>query len=137
MLGWVAATGHFGLEAGLLFLIQFFWQFPHFWAIAWKINDDYRKAGFYLLPLKSGKNKLSAFIIFTYTLFLLPVSLLPFIFGHIGIVALSTLLILDLIMLIPAWKLWRRQNDKAALQLMFASFIYLLGMQIVWWIDKI
>ena len=137
MLGWVAATGHFGLEAGLLFLTQFFWQFPHFWAIAWKIDHDYRKAGFYLLPLKSGKNKLSAFIIFIYTLFMIPVSVLPFVYGHIGVTALVTLLVLDVLFLIPAIQLYKSQSDKAALKLMFASFIYLLGMQIIWWIDKI
>ena len=137
MLGWVAATGHFGLEAGLLFLTQFFWQFPHFWAIAWKIDEDYRKAGFYLLPLKSGKNKLSALIIFAYTLFMIPVSVLPFLFGHIGVLGLATLIVLDIIFLIPALQLLQKQDDKAALKLMFASFIYLLGMQIIWWIDKI
>ncbi len=137
MLGWVAATGHFGLEAGLLFLTQFFWQFPHFWAIAWKINDDYRKAGFYMLPLKSGKNKHSAFIIFIYTLFMIPVSLLPFIYGHIGVLGVGTLLILDILFVIPAIQLYKKMDDKWALKLMFASFIYLLGMQVIWWIDKI
>ena len=68
---------------------------------------------------------------------MIPVSVLPFLFGHIGVLGLATLIVLDIIFLIPALQLLQKQDDKAALKLMFASFIYLLGMQIIWWIDKI
>ena len=70
MLGWVAATGNFGIEAGTLFLIQFFWQFPHFWAIGWFLYEDYEKAGFFMLP--SGKKDTStALQIILYTVWLI------------------------------------------------------------------
>ena len=85
MLGWVAATGTFGLEAGILFALQFMWQFPHFWAIAWKINDDYLKAGFKLLPSPEGRDQLSAFLILLYTLFMIASSFLPILFGMAGL----------------------------------------------------
>ena len=85
MIGWVAATNQFGLEPGILFAIQFFWQFPHFWAIAWVLNEDYKKAGFNLLPSKVGKDRRSAVQMMIYTLFLLPVGWLPYELGITGI----------------------------------------------------
>ena len=77
MLGYIAVTGEFGLVPGILFLTQFFWQFPHFWAIAWKINDDYAKAGFKLLPSAQGRTKASAFQIFIYSAAMIPIGILP------------------------------------------------------------
>ncbi|MEO5585455.1 MAG: heme o synthase, partial [Flavobacteriales bacterium] len=84
MLGYVAATGHFGLGPGLLFAMQFMWQFPHFWSIAWVLNDDYAKAGYHLLPSRGGRDRYSGFLIALYTFFALLTGLLPWIFGLTG-----------------------------------------------------
>lgn len=137
MLGWVAATGHFGLEPGLLFALQFMWQFPHFWAIAWKASDDYAKAGFYLLPSKGGKDFTSAFLILLYSLFLLLVSLLPVLFGFTGNIALIFIIIAGGIMIYPSIQLFKNKSDKAATKVMFASFIYVPVVLLAWYIDKI
>ncbi|MFT4755796.1 MAG: protoheme IX farnesyltransferase [Vicingaceae bacterium] len=137
MLGWVAATGHFGLEPGLLFALQFMWQFPHFWAIAWKASDDYAKAGFYLLPSKGGKDFTSAFLILLYSLFLLLVSVLPVVFGFTGNIALVVIIIAGGIMIYPSIQLFKNKSDKAATKVMFASFIYVPMVLLAWYIDKI
>ena len=137
MLGWVAGTGHFGLEPGLLFALQFMWQFPHFWAIAWKASDDYAKAGFYLLPSKGGKDFTSAFLILLYSLFLLLVSVLPVFFGFTGNIALIFIIIAGLIMIYPAIQLFKNKSDKAATKVMFASFIYVPMVLLAWYLDKI
>ncbi|MBK9597357.1 MAG: protoheme IX farnesyltransferase [Flavobacteriales bacterium] len=81
MLGYVAATGQFGLGPGLLFAMQFMWQFPHFWSIAWVLNDDYAKAGYHLLPSRGGRDRYSGFLIVLYTFFALLTGLLPWVFG--------------------------------------------------------
>jgi len=137
MLGWVAATGHFGLEPGLLFALQFMWQFPHFWAIAWKSSDDYAKAGFYLLPSKGGKDFTSAFLILLYSLFLLLVSVLPIVFGFTGNIALVVIIIAGGMMIYPSIQLFKNKSDKAATKVMFASFIYVPMVLLAWYIDKI
>ena len=137
MLGYVAETGEFGLIPGLLFVIQFIWQFPHFWAIAWKLYDDYAKAGFYLLPSPGGKDVSSAFQSFTYTLFLIPISLLPFYFGITGSISAVVILICGVYYAWKAFQLYKNLDDKSAVGLMFASFIYLPVVQIAMWLDKI
>jgi len=137
MLGYVAYSNSFGLEAGLLFALQFMWQFPHFWAIAWKADEDYAKAGFRLLPSKGGKDMTSAFLILLYSLFLLLVSLLPFLFGLAGHVALYITLFAGLIMIWPSIRLFRLKTDKEAMKVMFASFIYIPIVLIAWYLDKI
>ena len=136
MLGFVAATGTFGLEAGLLFAIQFMWQFPHFWAIAWNVNEDYNKAGFYLLPSKQGKTEFSAFIILMHSLMLLPVSLLPYFFGITGISMTMVILALRIYFAIPAFRLFFKMDDVDARKLMFASFLYLPLALMAFFIDK-
>jgi protoheme IX farnesyltransferase len=137
MLGWVAATGHFGLEAGLLFAIQFMWQFPHFWAIAWNVNDDYLKGGFKLLPSPHGKNEFSAFIILVHSLMLIPVSLAPFLFGITGLWATIAIMILGILFALPSFKLFYRLDDKSARMLMFGSFLYLPLVLLIFFIDKL
>lgn len=137
MLGAVAATGEFGLEPGILFAIQFMWQFPHFWAIAWKIDEDYSKAGFRLLPSAGGKNKSSAFQILVYTLFLIPTSLLPNLFHMAGWIYMIAALILGTWFLLLAIKLYQSCTDKAASKLMFASFFYLPILLIFYFLDKL
>lgn len=137
MLGAVAVTGEFGLEPGILFAIQFVWQFPHFWAIAWKVDDDYAKAGFRLLPSKGGKDLASAFQILVYTVFLIPVSLLPVFFGMAGTIYGAVSIISGTWFLFLAIKLFRSCEDKDATKLMFGSFFYLPIVLIAYVIDKI
>ncbi|MGF1566111.1 MAG: heme o synthase [Flavobacteriales bacterium] len=141
MLGYVAATGQFGLEPGLLFATQFMWQFPHFWAIAWVVDDDYRKAGYKLLPFEGGRTKASAFQILLYTLFLIPVSLLPWVFPAegpmVGNIALTVVGASGIAFAWLAFKLYRSCTIQDAKILMFASFIYLPIVQLFYVIDKL
>ena len=137
MLGYVGATGHFGLEAGLLFAIQFMWQFPHFWAIAWIGNEEYLKAGFKMLPSPSGKSHYTAFIILLYTLVLIPVSLSPMLYGLARPWAGTAMGILGILFAIPAFRLHLKLEDKFARMLMFASFLYLPLVLLVLVIDKL
>ncbi|MFN4086975.1 MAG: heme o synthase [Spirosomataceae bacterium] len=137
MIGWVAATGHFGLEPGILFAIQFFWQFPHFWAIAWVLDDDYSKAGFKLLPSGGEKNSDAAFQMMIYTLFLLPLCWVPFYLNMTGLHSAFIALGCGILFLAQTFHLMRRTTDKAALQLMFGSFLYLPIVQIAYLFDKI
>lgn len=137
MLGYVAATGVFDLYAGLLFAVQFMWQFPHFWAIAWVADEDYKKAGYHLLPSKGGKNMQSAFLTLLYTLFLIPVALLPWAFNLIGNTAAWAAAIAGLLFAIPAFKLYFTRTDKAAKVVMFTSFFYLPAVQVVYLLDKL
>lgn len=137
LLGWVAARGEIGLEAWILYSIQFIWQFPHFWAIAWILNDDYLKAGFKMLPSPGGRDKSSAFQTLVYTFCLIPLGLLPQFFGLNSWVASLTLIICGIIFMIPAIKLYRDMEMKQARKLMFGSFIYLPVTQIIMMLDKI
>lgn len=137
MIGWIAATNHFGLEPGILFAIQFFWQFPHFWAIAWVLDEDYSKAGFKLLPSKGGQNLNSAIQIMIYTLFLLPLCWVPYYMGMTGINSAIVAMIFGILFLAQTFHLMRKVDRKAALQLMFGSFIYLPVVQIAYLLDKI
>ena len=137
MIGWVAAVNHFGLEPGILFAIQFFWQFPHFWAIAWVLNDDYTKAGFKLLPSSGGQNLYSAIQIMIYTLFLLPLCWVPFYLGMTGINSAVIAMVFGVLFLAQTFYLMRKVDRKAALQLMFGSFIYLPVVQIAYLLDKL
>ncbi|ESU20063.1 polyprenyltransferase (cytochrome oxidase assembly factor) [Flavobacterium cauense R2A-7] len=139
MLGWVAATNNFGIEAGTLFLIQFFWQFPHFWAIGWFLYKDYEKAGFFMLP--TGKqDKKTALQTILYTIWLIVASLLP-VLGFTGDLKLSYIaavivFLLGLWMLYFAVKLYREMDEKAARKLMLVSVSYISLLQLVYVIDK-
>ena len=137
MIGWVAATGHFGLEPGILFAIQFFWQFPHFWAIAWVLDEDYKKAGFKLLPSSGEKNIHTAFQMMIYTLFLIPLCWVPFYLEMTGLNSAIIAMLCGLLFLAQTFHLMRKVNDKAALQLMFGSFLYLPIVQLSYLFDKI
>jgi protoheme IX farnesyltransferase len=137
MIGWLASTGTFGLEPGILFAIQFFWQFPHFWAIAWVLDDDYAKAGFKLLPSKGGKDLNSAIQITIYTLFLLPLCWVPYYLGMTGVNSSVIAMLCGVLFLAQTLHLMRNRSKKAALQLMFGSFIYLPVVQIAYLMDKI
>lgn len=137
MLGYVAATGHFGLGPGLLFAMQFMWQFPHFWSIAWVLNDDYAKAGYHLLPSRGGRDRYSGFLIALYTFFALLTGLLPWIFGLTGTWSAITAVLLGLWMLLHAFRLMRSLDKADARRLMFASFLYLPVVQLAYVIDKL
>ncbi len=141
MIGYVAATGDFGIEPGTLFAVQFMWQFPHFWAIAWLAHDDYQKAGYHMLPFRAGRTKESAWQILMYTAFCIPASLLPWALPTgspmVGNIALSVAILCGIGFMIPAVKLFRTLDRKHARQLLFASFAYLPVVQIAYVLDKI
>ncbi|MCB0767920.1 MAG: UbiA family prenyltransferase, partial [Flavobacteriales bacterium] len=135
MLGYVAATGHFDLGAGLLFAMQFMWQFPHFWAIAWVLDEDYARAGFRLLPGGRTPDRSAAATILLYTLFVIPVGMLPWVFGFVGPFALAAAILGGLVMVVPAVRLFLTQDTRDARKLMFASFIYLPVVQVAYVLD--
>ncbi|MEJ6492526.1 MAG: heme o synthase [Flavobacteriales bacterium] len=137
MLGAIAATGEFGFIPGILFFVQFTWQFPHFWAIAWVVDADYRAGGFSLLPSKKGKSKESAFQIALYSLALIPFSLLPWWLEMTGIWTLIIGSVLGAWFFLLSYKLFLSMDDKDARKLMFASFVYLPIIQFVYVFDKI
>lgn len=143
LLGWIAATGTIGYEALVLFGIQFIWQFPHFWAIAWVSHDDYQKAGFKLLPSAGNKDFQTAIQIMIYTLFLLPLGLLPAKFGITGINSALVVTVCGVFFLAQTLMLMRdcliegEKARKSALKIMFGSFIYLPVVQIAFILDKL
>ncbi|WP_434063923.1 heme o synthase [Mangrovimonas cancribranchiae] len=139
MLGWVAATNDFGIEPGTLFAIQFFWQFPHFWAIGWFLYDDYKKGGFYMMP--TGKrDRGTAVQTIMYTIWTVIMSLIP-VFGFTGKLYLSPIAavvvgLLGFVMIYYAFKLFKNMTSHAAKQLMLASVLYITLLQVVYVADK-
>lgn len=140
LLGWVAATNDFDIEPGTLFALQFLWQFAHFWAIGWIADDDYKKAGYSLLP--SGKrDKATAFQIVLYSIFVVPVSLLPLL-DITGSLSLSIwgailVLIMGIYFVNKALRFYRSGDIAGARKLMIASIIYLPVVQLIYVLDKI
>ena len=139
MLGWVAVTNRFSIETGILFMIQFFWQFPHFWAIGWVSHDDYKNAGFKMLPTGKRDNA-TAFQIVFYTIWMIIVSTLPY-FSFtgklsIGMYSLILILVSGCLMLYQALKLMRYKDKQNAIRLMYVSIFYLSFIQIIFVIDK-
>ncbi|MGA1380275.1 MAG: heme o synthase [Schleiferiaceae bacterium] len=139
MLGWVAATGNFGLEPGVLFAYQFVWQFPHFWAIAWLGYDDYAKAGYYLLPNRVKDHLATRMTVF-YSLWMILISLMPA-FGMAGELTTSVWAsvltgVLGLDVLYHAVKHFRQADDASARALMFSTIRYLPLVQTLWVIDR-
>ena len=139
MLGWVAATNDFGIEPGTLFMLQFFWQFPHFWAIGWFLHDDYQKAGFNMLP--TGKqDKATATQIIMYTVWTIIVSILPVfgVTGNLQLTILGAIIVglIGLVMLYYAIQLFKKRTVLSARQLMLASVIYISLVQVVYVADK-
>jgi len=137
LLGAIAATNEFGFVPGILFFVQFTWQFPHFWAIAWVLHEDYQKAGFFLLPSSSGKTKASAFHIATYSLALIPFSLAPWLYGLTGNITLIVGSLIGGGFFLLAYRLYNSCLDSDAKKLMFASFVYLPIIQFTYVFDKI
>ena len=139
MLGWVAATGSFGVEPGILFMVQFFWQFPHFWAIGWMLDDDYKKAGFKMLPT-GNPDRATAFQIVFYTLWTIIISITPYThFSGALTLSMGTVVCLVLIgvyFLYHALKLMQKKSKEAARKLMYASIAYISLLQIIYVLDK-
>lgn len=137
LIGYVAASGKIDSTALLLFAFQFVWQLPHFWALAWVLNDDYNKAGFYLLPDKKGRTKKSAFITLLASLVLIPLQVVYYYFGNDSLWINMLLLGLTSNYIFQAFRLYRQTDLKAARQLMFGSFYYLPLIQIVFILNTI
>ncbi len=125
VIGWVAVTGTLGQEAILLFAIQFIWQFPHFWAISWLQHDDYKKAGYHLLPSKGGRDKSSALQCLIYALFLIPISLMAGWIGMVSWIVVAVITLTAFYYVYYAWKFYQECSMEAAKRLMFSSFFYL------------
>ena len=139
MLGWVACTGEFGIEPGVLFMIQFFWQFPHFWSIAWFLDDDYKKAGFKMLPT-GEKDKGTAVQIIAYIIWTILICVAPAIFntGRLTIsnYAAVLIVIIGMIFLYYGFRLFKNQSSKEARKLMLVSILFLTSIQLIYVIDK-
>ena len=139
MLGWVACTGEFGIEPGVLFMIQFFWQFPHFWSIAWFLDDDYKKAGFKMLPT-GEKDKGTALQIIAYITWTILICIAPAIFntGRLTIsnYAAVLIVIIGMIFLYYGFRLFKNQSSKEARKLMLVSILFLTSIQLIYVIDK-
>ena len=137
LLGWTAATGVITYEALIIFGIQFIWQFPHFWAIAWVADEDYKKAGFKLLPSAGKKDVNTAIQIMIYTLFLIPLGLLPAKIGITGIDSAIIVTVCGVLFLSQTFALMKNGTRKSALRIMFGSFLYLPIVQIAYLLDMV
>lgn len=139
MLGWVAATGKFGIEAGFLFMIQFFWQFPHFWAIGWLQDEEYKKAGLHMLPMdKKDKGAVAQIIFYTCVMILVSVAPVLRVTGVLYIFPITTIVIALLggLMLWYGVKLYKSESNTDARKLMLASVFYITIVPIIYVIDK-
>lgn len=128
LIGAVASTQGFGsvnFFGMLLFSIQFFWQFPHFWSLAWFNDEDYRRAAFFMLPSKGGKDRASKFQILLYSVFLLIVSIFPFMFQYVGLLSTSAVVICGMALLLQAYNFYRVDTDHNAKKLFLITLIYL------------
>lgn len=139
MLGWVAATNDFGIEPGTLFMIQFFWQFPHFWALAWMLDEDYKKGGFKMLPT-GKKDGSTALQIIMYTIWMILISVIP-VLGitgrlHLSVSAAVVVFLMGLVMLVFAFRLYERRDNKSARILMLISVSYISLIQLIYVLDK-
>ncbi|WP_445385920.1 heme o synthase [Robiginitalea sp. IMCC44478] len=139
MLGWVSATNDFGIEPGTLFMIQFFWQFPHFWALGWMLDEDYRRGGFKMLPT-GKKDTGTAVQIIMYTIWMIVISIIP-VFGITGRLQLSVpsavlIFLMGLVMLWFALKLYEKRDRMSARSLMLSSVTYISLIQIIYVADK-
>lgn len=136
LIGWVAARGSVEPAAIALYALQFIWQFPHFWALAWVLDEDYRRAGFKMLPSPDGKGKRSAFQTMVYTLSLIPLALLPQYFGIGNLFSTMVLIACGIFFSFQAIQLYTTCSDKEARKLMFGSFFYLPLIQLALLLGK-
>ncbi len=125
LIGWVAGTGLLSAGGWILFGIQFLWQFPHFWAIAWVAHADYSKAGFKLLPADKGPTKFTAMQAVMYSVLMIPVGILPYSFHMSGVVSVWIVMAANIFMVGQSVRLYIEMDVKAARRVMFSSYIYL------------
>lgn len=137
LIGWAAGNDDLGVGGWVLFAIQFFWQFPHFWAIAWVAHKDYSKAGFKLMPSTEGPTKYSAIQSIIYSLVMIPVGFLPYLVGISGLVSMGILFIANLFMVWQCVRLYREMERSAARRVMFSSYFYLPIVLLALLADKI
>jgi protoheme IX farnesyltransferase len=137
LIGWVAATGEFSAGGWVLFAIQFLWQFPHFWAIAWVAHKDYSNAGFKLLPSDKGPTKFTALQTVMYSTLMIPVGILPFYFGISGLISMWIILVCNLWMVYVSVVLLIKMNVAAARKVMFSSYFYLMIVFLALLFDKV
>ena len=137
LIGWAAGNDDLSAGGWTLFALQFFWQFPHFWAIAWIAHKDYSNAGFKLLPSNEGPSKYSAIQSVIYSLLLIPVGVLPYFFGVSGLISLGIVLVANLLMVLQCVRLYTQMTAQAARRVMFGSYIYLPVVLLALLIDKI
>ncbi|OQP68075.1 heme o synthase [Niastella populi] len=137
LIGWAAGQDELSAGGWVLFAIQFFWQFPHFWAIAWISHKDYTNAGFKLMPSVEGPTKYSAIQSIIYSLVLIPVGMLPYLVGMSGMISFYIVLVANLMMLWLSIRLYREMEKKAARRVMFGSYIYLAVVLLALLMDKI
>ncbi|SJZ60662.1 heme o synthase [Sediminibacterium ginsengisoli] len=137
LIGWVAGNDDFSAGGWILFGIQFLWQFPHFWAIAWVAHTDYSKAGFKLLPADKGPTKFTALQAVMYSVLMIPVGVLPYYFGLTGQTSMWILLACNLFMVVQSLRLYKEMDVKAARRVMFSSYIYLPIVLLAMLADKI
>lgn len=137
LLGWVAATGSLGYGGWALFALQFIWQFPHFWAIAWVLDDDYQRAGYRLLPSKSGKDRKSVSLTVWYIFILIPISTIPYFLGISGLASLMVAILAGCIFLYQGFRFYQSCSTADAKKLMFYSIIYNPLVLLTYLLDKI
>lgn len=137
LIGWVAGTDAFTVGGWVLFSIQFIWQFPHFWAIAWVAHKDYTKAGFKLLPNQNEPTKKTALQAIGYSLLMIPIGFLPYLIHMSGIISMMIIVVANIFMVWQCVRLYKAMDVKAARRVMFSSYIYLPVVLITLYADKI
>jgi protoheme IX farnesyltransferase len=137
LIGWVAATNEFSAGGWILFTIQFLWQFPHFWAIAWVAHRDYSKAGFKLLPSDKGPTKFTALQTVMYSMLMIPVGVLPYYFNISGVAAMWIILLCNIYMVFVSLMLFIKMDVSSARRVMFSSYFYLMIVFLALLFDKV
>jgi protoheme IX farnesyltransferase len=137
LIGWVAGNDDFSLGGWIYFGIQFLWQFPHFWAIAWVAHEDYSKAGFKLLPADKGPTKFTAIQGIMYSVLMIPVGILPYYFGYTGMISAVVVMVCNVFMVVQSIRLYQQMDVKSARRVMFSSYIYLPIVLLALLADKI
>jgi protoheme IX farnesyltransferase len=137
LIGWAAGANELSLGGWVLFAIQFLWQFPHFWAIAWVAHKDYSNAGFKLLPSEQGPTKYTALQTIVYSLLMIPVGMIPYYIGMSGMTSLIIVMLTNLFLVMQCFRLYKEMSVKAARRVMFSSYIHLPVVLLALLMDKV
>jgi len=137
LIGWVAATGSFSMGGWVLFTLQFFWQFPHFWAIAWVAFYDYNRAGIRMLPTRERETRFTGIQCMLYSLVLIPMAMVPHVIGLTGTIGMWVCVLCGMMYFAASIVFYLKNDHKSARRVMFASFIYLPTILLALVIDKI